>query len=81
MSSWWGELAEPRQAALPIVAALGGVIVPALIYIAFNAGGPGSSGWGVPMATDVAFVLGVMALLGPCSTQPQGISHRINDRG
>jgi NhaA family Na+:H+ antiporter len=43
-----GELAEPRQAALPIVAALGGVIVPALIYIIFNAGGPGSSGWGIP---------------------------------
>jgi NhaA family Na+:H+ antiporter len=59
-----GELAEPRQAALPIFAALGGVIVPALIYIAFNAGGPGSSGWGIPMATDIAFVIGVMALLG-----------------
>ena len=59
-----GELAQPRQAALPIVAAAGGVIVPALIYTAFNAGGPGAAGWGIPMATDIAFVIGVMALLG-----------------
>jgi NhaA family Na+:H+ antiporter len=59
-----GELAQPRQAALPIVAAAGGVIVPALIYTAFNAGGPGAPGWGIPMATDIAFVIGVMALLG-----------------
>ncbi len=59
-----GELAQPRQAALPIVAAAGGVIVPALIYTVLNAGGPGSAGWGIPMATDIAFVIGVMALLG-----------------
>ena len=59
-----GELAQPRQAALPILAAAGGVIVPALIYAAFNAGGPGAAGWGIPMATDIAFVIGVMALLG-----------------
>ena len=59
-----GELAEPRQAALPILAALGGVIVPILIYAGFNAGGAGSHGWGVPMATDIAFALGAMALLG-----------------
>ena len=59
-----GELAEPRQAALPILAALGGVIVPILIYAGFNAGGAGAHGWGVPMATDIAFALGVMALLG-----------------
>ena len=59
-----GELAQPRQAALPIVAAAGGVIVPALIYTAFNAGGPGAAGWGIPMATDIAFVIGVMALFG-----------------
>jgi NhaA family Na+:H+ antiporter len=60
-----GELATPRQAALPIMAALGGMIVPALIYTSFNAGGPGSPGWGVPMATDIAFALGVITLLGP----------------
>jgi NhaA family Na+:H+ antiporter len=59
-----GELASVRQASLPIIAALGGVIVPALIYIAFNFGGPAAHGWGIPMATDIAFVLGVMALLG-----------------
>jgi NhaA family Na+:H+ antiporter len=59
-----GELAQPRQAALPIAGAAGGVIAPALIYTAFNAGGPGAPGWGIPMATDIAFVIGVMALLG-----------------
>lgn len=59
-----GDLASPRQAALPIAGALGGVLVPALIYAMFNAGGPGSPGWGIPMATDIAFVIGVMALLG-----------------
>ncbi len=60
-----GELSTPRQAALPIAGALGGMIVPALIYAALNAGGPGSAGWGIPMATDIAFALGVLALLGP----------------
>lgn len=59
-----GELASPRQAALPIAAALGGMLVPALLYTAFNAGGSGVSGWGIPMATDIAFALGVLALLG-----------------
>lgn len=59
-----GELASPRQAALPILAALGGVVVPALLYTALNAGGPGARGWGIPMATDIAFAIGVMALLG-----------------
>ena len=59
-----GELASPRQAALPIVAALGGVLVPALIYAGFNFGRPGAAGWGIPMATDIAFVIGIMAILG-----------------
>lgn len=60
-----GELASPRQAALPIAGALGGMIVPALLYTALNAGGPGAHGWGVPMATDIAFALGIMTILGP----------------
>ena len=59
-----GELASPRQAALPILAALGGVVVPALFYSALNANGPGAPGWGIPMATDIAFAIGVLALLG-----------------
>jgi NhaA family Na+:H+ antiporter len=59
-----GELASVRQAALPILGALGGVVVPALIFTALNGGGAGSAGWGIPMATDIAFVIGVMALLG-----------------
>lgn len=59
-----GELRDPRQAALPIVGAIGGMVVPALIYAALNAGGDGSSGWGIPMATDIAIVAGVVALLG-----------------
>lgn len=59
-----GELASARQAALPILAALGGVVVPALLYSALNANGPGARGWGIPMATDIAFAIGVMALLG-----------------
>ena len=59
-----GELASVRRAALPAVAALGGMIVPAAIYLGLNLGGPGSNGWGVPMATDIAFALGILALLG-----------------
>jgi NhaA family Na+:H+ antiporter len=59
-----GELANPRRAALPIIAALGGLLTPAVIYVIFNRGGPGEAGWGIPMATDIAFMLGVMALLG-----------------
>jgi Na+:H+ antiporter, NhaA family len=60
-----GELATLRKAALPLAAALGGMIVPALIYAALNGGSPAGRGWGVPMATDIAFALGVLALLGP----------------
>ena len=59
-----GELSSVRQAALPIVAAIGGVVVPALIYTSMNLGKKGAAGWGIPMATDIAFVIGVMALLG-----------------
>ena len=59
-----GELASVRQAALPVAAALGGMLVPALLFLAFNASGPTSRGWGIPMATDIAFALGVLALLG-----------------
>lgn len=59
-----GELSEPRKALLPIVAALGGMLFPALIYVAFNYGSPTISGWGIPMATDIAFALGVLYLLG-----------------
>ncbi len=59
-----GELREPRKAALPAIAALGGMVVPALVYVAFNAGGAGRDGWGIPMATDIAIAVGVLSLLG-----------------
>jgi NhaA family Na+:H+ antiporter len=59
-----GELREPRKAALPVVAALGGMLVPAGLYFALMHGKPGERGWGVPMATDIAFVVGVLALFG-----------------
>ena len=59
-----GELASLRRAALPAAAALGGMVVPAAFYAAWNLGGSGSAGWGIPMATDIAFALGVLALLG-----------------
>jgi NhaA family Na+:H+ antiporter len=59
-----GELSTRQTAALPIAAALGGMIAPALIYAAFNAGTDSARGWGIPMATDIAFSLGALALLG-----------------
>lgn len=66
-----GELSELRQAMLPLVGAIGGVLVPAAIYFAFNAGTPTSSGWGISIATDIAFLLGVMAIIG--SRVPQSL--------
>jgi NhaA family Na+:H+ antiporter len=59
-----GELATVKKAMLPVAAAIGGMVVPAAIYYALNAGKAGANGWGIPMATDIAFALGVLALLG-----------------
>jgi len=59
-----GELSDLKQAVLPILAAIGGMLVPALIYSSLNLGGAGERGWGIPMATDIAFAVGCIALLG-----------------
>jgi NhaA family Na+:H+ antiporter len=59
-----GELRDARQAGLPIAAAIGGMVVPALFYLALAGDGPAARGWGIPMATDIAFVVGCMAVLG-----------------
>lgn len=59
-----GELSTPRKAALPVVAAMGGMVVPAGVYLALMHGQPGEKGWGIPMATDIAFVVGVLAVFG-----------------
>ena len=59
-----GELANIKLAMLPIIAAVGGMLVPVLIYISINPEGSASNGWGIPMATDIAFAIGVLALLG-----------------
>jgi len=66
-----GELSTVEKATLPVMAALGGMLVPAAIYWAINAGGPGSRGWGVPMATDIAFAIGILAVFG--SRVPAGL--------
>jgi len=66
-----GELNDPRRAALPVIAAMGGMLVPAAIYLALRAGTPSQRGWGTPMATDIAFVVGCMAVLG--SRIPHGL--------
>ena len=60
-----GELRDGRRAALPVAAAVGGMVVPALLYAVFNLGGDGADGWGIPMATDIAFALGVLAVVAP----------------
>jgi Na+:H+ antiporter, NhaA family len=60
-----GELSSPKQAALPFACAIGGMIVPAAFYWTFNMTGPGARGWGIPMATDIAFALGALALIAP----------------
>jgi NhaA family Na+:H+ antiporter len=60
-----GELRDRRRAALPVIAAVGGMIVPALVYLSLNPSLPESEGWGIPMATDIAFALGVLALIAP----------------
>ena len=59
-----GELADPKQAMMPILAAIGGMVVPVAIYMSINPGGHTFDGWGIPMATDIAFALGTLALLG-----------------
>ena len=59
-----GELADAKHAALPIIAAIGGMVVPALIFYSINSGTDAAKGWGIPMATDIAFAVGVMVLLG-----------------
>jgi Na+/H+ antiporter NhaA len=64
-----GQLRERRRVAIPLVAALGGMALAVAIYLAFNAGGPGASGWGAAMSTDTAFALGVLALVAPGGTR------------
>jgi NhaA family Na+:H+ antiporter len=59
-----GELASPKRAALPVMAAVGGMVLPALFYAALNKGGEGAAGWGIPVATDIAFTLGLLTVLG-----------------
>lgn len=65
-----GQLRDKRLIAVPTVAALGGMLVPAAIYFALNAGGPGEGGWGVPIATDTAFALGLLAIVGARCPDP-----------
>jgi NhaA family Na+:H+ antiporter len=60
-----GDLRDPKTAALPALAALGGMVLPALLFFAINPSEPARDGWGIPVATDIAFAVGVLALLGP----------------
>ncbi len=66
-----GELRDPRRALLPLLCAVGGMLVPAAVYVAFNAGQPTAHGWAIPAATDIAFAVGILALLG--SRAPLGL--------
>ena len=66
-----GELSSVRRATLPVAAAIGGMVVPAVLFIVFNVGGQGARGWGIPMATDIAFALGILAVFG--SRAPLGL--------
>ncbi|MBC7563235.1 MAG: Na+/H+ antiporter NhaA, partial [Gemmatimonadaceae bacterium] len=59
-----GELRDRRAALLPLFAAVGGMVIPALVYLSITRGHAGTHGWGIPMATDIAFAMGVLALLG-----------------
>jgi len=77
-----GELRSPRLAALPAIAALGGMVVPALLYLAIAGAGEGARGWGVPMATDIAFALGALALAAtaaPANLKPMLLTLAIVD--
>jgi NhaA family Na+:H+ antiporter len=66
-----GELSSVEKAGLPVAAALGGMVVPAVFFVVLNAGGEGARGWGIPMATDIAFALGILAVFG--SRAPLGL--------
>ena len=76
-----GELSSPRQAALPAIAAIGGMAAPALVYVLFNAGTPETlRGWAIPAATDIAFAMGVVSLLGNrVPGEPEDLSARARD--
>ena len=65
-----GDLRDPKTAALPVLAALGGMVLPAALFFALNPGAPARDGWGIPVATDIAFAVGVLALLGPRVPRP-----------
>jgi Na+:H+ antiporter, NhaA family len=65
-----GDLRDPKTAALPALAALGGMVLPAALFLALNSGAPERDGWGIPVATDIAFAVGVLALLGPRVPKP-----------
>ena len=76
-----GELRSRRRAMLPAAAAVGGAIVPAAIFLAITGGGSAARAWGIPMATDIAFTLGVLALLGDKrATRAASVRDRAGDR-
>jgi len=75
-----GELNNPRMAALSIAGALGGMLVPAALYLLLQSGQPGATGWGTVMATDTAFVIGCLALLDRAFPKPAGVHAVAGDR-